>query len=192
MNKQEYKLISKTISHALRHDPNRYGLVLDDNGFVSIELLIEVLRKYEQKWSNISYDDIVQVVNAFDKKRHEIVGKKIRALYGHSSVSISDYVPMKPPDILFHGTSRTNVENIIRNGLLAMTRKYVHLSTELSIALSTGERKDKEPAIFKIDALRAYLAGINFYGGNNDIWLADRVPSQFICLQPPSIKHQWN
>jgi putative RNA 2'-phosphotransferase len=179
-NQNKFTQISKIISHALRHEPEKYGLVLDENGFVSIDLLLEALRKTEPSL-NITLNDIIQVVTSAEKKRHEIIGDKIRALYGHSQVSIS-YQPVKPPDVLYHGTSRSNKDKVLCNGLLSMSRQKVHLSVDLLTALSVGKRKDKTPIIFQVDAKNAFLTGINFYQGNDNVWLANEIPPQFIFL----------
>ncbi len=39
-----YTELSKEISYALRHRPQEYGLVLDENGWVGIENLLKALR----------------------------------------------------------------------------------------------------------------------------------------------------
>jgi putative RNA 2'-phosphotransferase len=174
--------ISRIISHALRHEPEKYGLILDKNGFVSINLLLETLKKTKPDL-NITLGDIIQIVTSSEKKRHEIVGDKIRALYGHSQVSISFPDSIEPPNVLFHGTSPANIVNIMQKGLLPMSRSHVHLSTEISTALSVGKRKDKDPVVFQIDAKKAFLEGVNFYRGNDSVWLANEIPPQFILLR---------
>jgi putative RNA 2'-phosphotransferase len=181
MSPNKLNEISKIISHALRHEPERYGLILDENGFVSIDLLLEALRKTKPDL-NIDIDDIVQIITSAEKKRHEIVDDKIRALYGHSQVLISYQNSIEPPNVLFHGTSPANIENIMQKGLLPMSRSHVHLSTEFSMALSVGKRKDQNPVVFQIDAKKAFFEGVDFYRGNDSVWLANEIPPQFILL----------
>jgi putative RNA 2'-phosphotransferase len=83
--------------------------VLDENGFVSVDLLLKALRK-TKPGTNVTLDDIIQIVTSSEKKRHEIIGDKIRALYGHSCISIAEQIAVSPPDYLFHGTSRINLK----------------------------------------------------------------------------------
>jgi putative RNA 2'-phosphotransferase len=61
-----------------------------------------------------------------------------------------------------------------------MNRQYVHLSTDPATALQVGRRRTADPVILEIRAADACRAGIRFYPGNEDVWLADGIPVQFI------------
>ena len=63
-----------------------------------------------------------------------------------------------------------------------MGRQYVHLSTNIAMAESVGRRRDQHPAILKINAEKAHKDGINFYIGNDEVWLCDRLPSKYFEL----------
>lgn len=120
------------------------------------------------------------MIEVSEKKRHELFNGKIRALYGHS-------VPQKiikevntPPSILYHGTARHLVEQIISEGLKPMARQYVHLSVDIDTAKLVGKRKDSTPIVLVIHAEKASNDGVKFYRGNNVVWLAEYVPSHYI------------
>jgi RNA:NAD 2'-phosphotransferase (TPT1/KptA family) len=81
----DYKKLSKTIAHALRHDPVFYDLILDEEGWTDLRALADALRKKYTRWENIDIKDIVEMNRLSFKKRFEIKEDKIRALYGHSS-----------------------------------------------------------------------------------------------------------
>ena len=68
------------------------------------------------------------MIASADKRRHEVVGDRIRALYGHSLPGKLRRETAKPPAMLFHGTSPEAAEKILREGLKPMRRQYVHLS----------------------------------------------------------------
>ena len=76
--------LSKEISYALRHAPWEYELELDEQGFVPITQLLHALNESNSYERKITQADLEQIIVQSDKKRHEIVGDKIRALYGHS------------------------------------------------------------------------------------------------------------
>jgi putative RNA 2'-phosphotransferase len=61
-----------------------------------------------------------------------------------------------------------------------MNRQHVHLSTDQATARMVGMRHASQPVILEIQALEAHRAGIAFYKGNEDIWLSDDVPPDFI------------
>ena len=177
MNKLEE--LSKEISYALRHAPWEYELEMNEEGWVPVEQLLDALHRTDQ-WSNICEADLHEMIEKSEKKRHELVGGKIRAFYGHS-------MPMKilkkdkmPPNVLYHGTARRFVESISKNGLLPQSRQYVHLSQDIETAENVGKRHDDKPCILIIDAKTAWNDGIKFYFGNEKVWLADTIPSRYI------------
>lgn len=171
--------LSKEISYALRHAPWEYELEMDENGWVSMEQLLEALHR-KNDWKSITQDDIQQMIDLSEKKRHEIVGNKIRAFYGHSIPMKISKIESKPPEILYHGTAKRFMKSIMENGLSPQSRQYVHLSQDIETAQDVGRRHDDKPCILAIDSLQAWNDGIVFYYGNEKVWLADSIPSIYI------------
>lgn len=180
MNKKiNYTKLSTEISYALRHAPWEYELELDKNGWVPVNQLLQALHQTTE-WNSIKTDDLKIMIEKSEKKRHEIKDNNIRALYGHS-------IPMKiskekaiPPKILYHGTSHNSLIDIKKNGLFPMSRQYVHLSEDVATAHLVGKRKDKNPVILVVNTENARAKGIGFYLGNEKVWLADNIPTEFI------------
>ncbi len=172
--------LSKTISYALRHKPEEYGLTLDSEGFVWVEELRDAIRKTVPKYANIELADIYKAAACSDKKRHEILNGKIRAYYGHSCQNMIEHEAATPPDVLFHGTNPALWETIQQEGLRPMTRQMVHLSSDRATAEIVGKRKADVPMILRVDAKRAAADGVVFFIGNDDIWLAETVPAKYI------------
>lgn len=175
----DYEKISKEISYALRHAPWEYELEMDEEGWVPIEQLLDALHR-TKAWQDVTQDDIQQMINLSEKKRHEIVGNRIRAFYGHSIPMKITKTERKPPDILYHGTARRFVQSIMENGLTPQSRQYVHLSQDIETAQTVGKRHDDKPCILVIDSLKAWNEGVSFYYGNEKVWLADFVPGKYI------------
>ena len=86
-NNNRYVRLSKIMSVALRHDPDSFGIELDEEGWVDVDKLLDALRKHK-RWEGITEEDFHTVMSVSDKKRFEISDGHIRALYGHS-------IPMK-------------------------------------------------------------------------------------------------
>jgi len=173
--------LSKQISYALRHAPHEYGLQLDEQGWTSVDALLSALRK-QQQFSELALCDIEKMIQASEKKRVEIRGNRIRALYGHSSPNRVEKVPIKPPAVLYHGTARRFAESILASGLVSKSRQYVHLSEDVNTAIVVGQRRDKKPIVYQVDAAQAWADGIAFYLGNEDIWLAEDIPAKYITI----------
>jgi putative RNA 2'-phosphotransferase len=172
------------VSYAVRHAPWEYELELDDEGWVKIEQLLSSLRE-SIEWQEISEQDLYVMIEKSDKKRHEISGEKIRALYGHSIPQKVSKEQKAPPLILYHGTARKFVKAIFEKGLLPKGRQYVHLSVDTETAMQVGKRRDESPVLLQIRALEANKEGVKFYLGNDKVWLADCVPSKYISLSSP-------
>jgi putative RNA 2'-phosphotransferase len=177
-----YLDLSRAVSHALRHEPWLYELELDAEGWASVDDVVAALRSEKPEWATLSANDLAQMIAAADKKRHEMRDGKIRALYGHSIPGKLRKTPGVPPDVLFHGTSPSFLPAIKSSGLLPMTRQYVHLSTDVDTALAVGKRKSMTPIILRVQARQASEKGVQFYIGNEKVWLADRVPPEFIVV----------
>lgn len=174
--------LSKTISHALRHQPEAYGLQLDPEGWVAVDTLLAALSARRKAWRNVSIDDITTIIDESSKQRFELRDGKIRAFYGHSLPKKVEKSRTTPPAILFHGTTPQAAAAIRREGLKPMSRQYVHLSTDEKTARLVALRRTSQPVILRIAALQAHEQGISFYLGNEDIWLADPIPPTFITL----------
>jgi putative RNA 2'-phosphotransferase len=175
----DYYKLSKEVSYALRHAPWEYELELDENGWVEIEQLLMSLKENNQ-WSSLKEEDLYNMIESSEKKRHEILIGKIRALYGHSLPERIVKEEKEPPTILYHGTARRFLVSIKEDGILPKRRQYVHLSIDIDTASQVGKRRDNEPIILEINAKKAWDEGVKFYLGNDKVWLADNIPSKYI------------
>lgn len=169
--------LSKAVSNALRHEPQSYGLALDDQGWVSLSDLVSALNSYGMQ---VDEKRIVEMIEWSDKKRHQLLNGKIRAYYGHSMEKKILKNAVEPPMLLYHGTVRANLNSIMENGLLPMARQYVHLSLDKRTAEVVGSRKDGMLVVLKVEAKNAALNGVQFYEEDNGIWLSDSIPPKYI------------
>jgi putative RNA 2'-phosphotransferase len=172
--------LSRTLSHALRHEPWRYELELDEEGWADIDQVLLALREQAGRWKDLDRAQLEAVIATATKQRHEIAGGRIRASYGHSLPGRLEGTPAEPPAALFHGTARRALDEIRRHGLVPMSRQFVHLSRTAEMALEVGSRRDPQPALLRVNARAAHSDGIAFYAGNAMVWLADAVPARYL------------
>ena len=125
-NNNRYVRLSKTMSVALRHDPDSFGIELDEEGWVDVDKLLDALRKHK-RWEGITEEDFHTVMSVSDKKRFEISDGHIRALYGHSIPMKIVKEPTTPPPLLYHGTARRNLDTILQQGILPMSPVCAHV-----------------------------------------------------------------
>jgi putative RNA 2'-phosphotransferase len=177
----DYVALSKTISHALRHEPQRYGLVLEPAGWVKISHLIEGIKSVCPEFVGLEVGHIEKAVLGSAKRRHELSDGEIRALYGHSTMMSHNLIPVVPPETLYHGTPARNQPEIEHSGLKKMDRQFVHLSTTSEEADIVARRRSAEVLIFAIQTRQAHLGGITFYR-SGDVWLCDHMPAKYLRL----------
>ena len=154
--------ISKKMSYCLRHNPAKYGLQLDEYGFVDLQDLLNAMNRIHHFQPKLTEMKIREIMHNSDKERFEIKNNKICALYGHSVPGIIKRKEAVPPKVLYHGTAHRFLTSIEKEGLLPMGRQYVHLSTNIAMAESVGRRRDQHPAILKINAEKLIKMGLIF------------------------------
>lgn len=182
MPRKDLTAISRTLSHALRHEPWLYELELDAEGWTPVEAVLAALRAERDDWHDLTAGDLAELIATSTKRRYEMAGDRIRALYGHSVPGKLARTASPPPERLYHGTSPKVLDAIRQSGLQPMARQYVHLSNNRADALEVGRRKHPQPVLLRVDAAQAAKHGVQFYVGNDKVWLADGVPVAFIVI----------
>ena len=169
------------MSLLLRHQPEKAHLDIDANGWVDVEQLVHNMNLY--CGTRVTREDILQIVKTDAKTRYALSenASKIRANQGHSIQVDLGLKERNPPSILFHGTGMKSVEAILKEGLKKMSRQHVHLSQSIEVATSVGKRHGSV-SIFKIHSQKMAERGYKFYLSENNVWLTDSVPVEFLEL----------
>lgn len=174
--------LSKALSYYLRHAPHELGLQLQPGGWVEQR---DLLAGLHSKNIPASLEDLQRVTRASDKQRFALEGSRMRANQGHSAEVDLELQPQVPPALLYHGTPRTSLASILKEGLHKGKRHHVHLSPDLGTAAQVGQRRG-QPVILRIDAQAMHQQGHLFYCSENGVWLTESVPPQFVTAPPPS------
>ena len=171
------KNTSKFLSLILRHQPQLVGLHLDEHGWANVDELIRCVNKKRP----LDFATLEQIVATDDKQRYSFSADKklIRANQGHSIPVDAELAELAPPEILFHGTAEKFSASIKSQGLLKMSRLYVHLSADAETARKVGERHGV-PKIFVVESLRMFDDGFKFFRSVNGVWLTEHVPPKFL------------
>lgn len=175
MKNKELIKKSKFLCLILRHNPKKIGIELNSQGYADVNELLEK--------TNLTFDELAYVVKNDNKKRfaYNEDSTKIRASQGHSLKVDLKFKAVQPPEFLFHGTSIKNIDSIKEKALLKMNRQHVHLSKDQKTALNVGSRHGK-PVVLKILSGKMYANKINFYFSENEVWLTDNVPVNYITF----------
>ncbi|MET8605072.1 RNA 2'-phosphotransferase [Streptomyces rubiginosohelvolus] len=187
MDERRTVKVSKYLSKHLRHQPERIGITLDENGWVGVETLLSAAALHGFAISRAELDHVVTVN---DKRRFtvesdgaaDVDGDRIRANQGHTVAVDLDLPPAEPPAYLYHGTVARVMDAIRAEGLRPMARHHVHLSPDRETATRVGARRGR-PLVLTVDAGAMHRAGHVFRVSANGVWLADAVPPEFLRLR---------
>ena len=186
MAREKYASLSRFISLILRHQPEIAGITLDVHGWAKVTDLIEGINKTRP----IDIETLREIVAADKKGRYSFSedGEFIRANQGHSVEVDVELEEREPPEILYHGTCADSVPSINAQGLLPMTRLYVHLSKDYGTAMMTGRRKGdhKHPFVYAVKAGEMFRDGHKFFISANGVWQVKTVPPQYLEEQRQS------
>lgn len=173
------KNLSKQLSYVLRHKPEALCIVLDENGYANVSELIEA---FNNDGFSIDFFDLEEVVKSDAKNRYSFNEDKtkIKANYGHSFPVNLQLESSWPPETLYHGTSKSGVNGILKDGIKKRTRNYVHLSADYETAVSVGARHG-EPIVFEVAARKMRKGGYKFYRSGT-VWLTECVLPKYIKL----------
>ena len=155
----------RTFLHALRHDPWKYGLELDDEGWALVEDVLLAVRFSHYRWDSLEWHDVEAMIGIRGTDRLQIQDGRIRATYGHS-VPLTMLPPaVIPPEILFHGTAMETFPEISRHGLQPIHRQFVHLTEDASYAGQISALRT-DGIVLIVKAARAAAQGVTFRKAN--------------------------
>lgn len=176
--------VSRFLALVLRHRGREFGLAPDAEGYVSLAAVAALVERERRVPDGMAA--IAAVLAAGGTQRFERRGDAIRARYGHSRATPAPvvYPPVVPPPRLYHGTQARALASIRREGLRAMARQYVHLSTSVERARAVARRRTAVPVILTVDAAAAHAAGTVFYSPEPQHYLAAAIAPEFIALPP--------
>ncbi len=168
--------VSKFLSGLLRHFGRDFSIHIDREGWAELN---EVLKVLKERYG-VGRRQVELIVKFDAKGRFEVRNGKIRARYGHSiDVNTKWSEKGEIPEKLYHATSPDNLSGILRDGLLPMKRREVHLSASPKEAIEVGRRHSSNPVLLEIHAKAALNTGIEIRKKGR-VYTADRIPPQFL------------
>jgi putative RNA 2'-phosphotransferase len=174
--------LSRFLALVLRHRAYQFDLRVDDEGFVSIPRLLDVIRD-QRSLGWVTRDHLEQLVEEQNRTRFEIDEDAIRATYGHSFRRPIQYPAVDPPEHLFVGLTRNRASEARTAGLKPFDRQYVHLSITEDEALKIARQHDPHASSITVKANEAARNGIQFHHPTEGIYLAARIPAEYLEVE---------
>jgi putative RNA 2'-phosphotransferase len=180
MNEQELDQLGRTLAGVLRHFPERFGLDMDEQGFVSIREFINALRNSNRRYHWLRPHHIIAIIETDPKGRYQISNDMMRATYGHS-LDLDLRLPTEDiPEHLYYPATPEEADIILETGLRPSDRKMVHLSKTFQDALSAGRVRVENPVILEVDTTAAIEAGNVISKAGKTVFLVREIPPEFL------------
>lgn len=182
MNDREMSWFGRTLTGILRHFPEKFGLEMDEKGWVDIN---EIVRNVKQKNPHARWlktEHVIALAKTDDKGRYQIKMGRIRATYGHSLEVDLDLPTDNIPDTLYYPSSEEEAEVLLETGIRHSDRAMVHLSDTKISAREAGSHRVRDPLILQIDAVSAIKSGVVIKRAGNHVYITDFIHSDFVSL----------
>lgn len=180
MSDKELNALSRIIAGALRHFPEKLGLLMDGHGYVEISMLIDAIGTGRSGFTWLRPHHIQALVHTDSRGRYQIDGGMIRAKYGHSIKVDLDDLPPADADELFYPVTEEESDMVIEGGIHPVDRSKVHLSTSLKKAVEAGIVRAEHPMILRIDGIAARRDGVNIYQATEDVCVTDSIDAKYL------------
>ena len=180
MNENELNSLSRILAGALRHFPEKLGLMMDGKGWVDMEELIHSIGTSRSGFKWLRKKHIQALVETDPRGRYQIDGGMIRATYGHTIDVVLDDLPEAEINDFFYPVSEEEADMIIEGGLNPADRKQVHLSGSIEKAREAGNVRIEDPIILLINGKAAKKDGLKIYHAGTDVYLTSSVDAKYI------------
>jgi len=182
MNERELGWFGRTLTGILRHFPDKFGLDMDDNGWVDIAEIIENVKSKNPRSQWLRPEHVIAIVKTDEKGRYQIKMGKVRATYGHSLEVNLDLPTVDIPETLYYPSSPEESEILMEVGIRHSDRAMVHLSDTRISAKEAGSHRVKDPVILRVDAAKAIDSGVIIKKAGNHVYISDFIPSDYINI----------
>jgi len=180
MSDQELERIGRTMAGALRHFPDKFGLSMDEQGFVPMRGFISAMKKNNPRYHWLRPHHIIALIETDPKGRYQSSNDLIRATYGHS-LDLDLRLPTDNiPDHLYYPTTEEETDIVLETGLKPSDRKLVHLSKTYADAFNAGKVRTDTPIILEIDAKGVIEEGMQIQRATRTIYLVQEIPAKFL------------
>jgi putative RNA 2'-phosphotransferase len=175
--------LARMLTYILSHRPDEFGLVLSEDGFIPIKLLLQALSG-EPGWGFVRRYHLDQVVGLMSPPAFEVVEERIRALTPGPAQLRRD--PEEPPPALLYAAIPPKAHaKVWEEGLKPPPDRDLVLAAAPKLAQKLGRRRAPDPILVIVQAQAAARRGVSFTGYGDGLYLAPALPRDLLQLPPP-------
>jgi putative RNA 2'-phosphotransferase len=176
------KQLEKLMAYVLGRQPDEFGLVLDERGFVRLKDLLKAISE-EPGWGHVRRSHIQEVLVASGSASFVLEGEKIKAVSRDEAPDCRETSVL--PKVLYHCVRRKAYSVICKQGITPLGQPAVFLAVNEELARRMGRRRDPSPVLLAVHAKRAGEAGVKFSKYGRFLYIADHVPVSYFTGPPP-------
>jgi putative RNA 2'-phosphotransferase len=180
MNEHELNRVGRIMAGVLRHFPEKFGVEMDDHGWVDVQELVGQIRRQKEKLHWLKPHHLEAIVLTDPKGRYQFDKDRVRATYGHSLEVDLDLPTEGIPDTLYYPVTEEELDVVLERGLTPTERKAVHLSETFQNAVEAGQRRGEDPIILEVNARAAIKEGQVIKQAGKTVYITESVPARFI------------
>lgn len=179
----QLEALAKMLSYILCHRPDEFGLVLDDEGFVSIKKLLAALGA-EPGWGHVRQRHLEQTAALSQSPRFEIAADRIRSL-APPPAALRRPAGEAPPALLYVAVPPKAHAAVAQHGLRPPPGQELVLAADAETAIKLGKRRSPEPVLITVQARAAAKAGLIFQAYGENLYLTPApIPEEFVQAPP--------
>lgn len=172
INKNTKKL-SKFLDYVLGRNPDEFGLLTDERGFVPVKELLKALGE-EEGWRHIRFSNLKEVIATMYPSPIEIEEKRIRARSRSQLPAIGPANDL--PKLLYFSLRRRAWPVMFERGWVPRTdTPPIVLAASREMSRRIGLRRDPDPVIVTVQVAASLESGTQFQQYGNHLYLADAV-----------------
>ena len=173
-HRQSVKKLSKFLAYILGRQPDEFGLLPDENGYVKIKELMKALGE-EPGWRHVRLAQIREAIYSTGSPTVEIENNLVRAV-DRSLLFLPD-IPDCFPKLLYYPVRRRAYPVFLEKGLpAAASGNRIILSNDIGLAQRLGRRIDPCPVMLTVSSENARKKGATVWRFGRQLFLANCLP----------------
>ena len=179
-NERELDNLGRLMAGVLRHFPERFGLRMDDHGWVDIREFLTAAQARRRDLHWLRSHHLQALIETDPKGRYQYKNGTIRATYGHSFDVDLELPTDDIPKSLFYPSTEEEVDILLETGIRPSDRKMVHLSKTYEDAETAGKHRVESPIILSVNAKKAMDSGIVIQRAGKTVYITNEIPPEHI------------
>lgn len=174
------KQIEKFLFYVLGKRPDEFGILLDIDGFIKITDLARAISE-EDGYRFIRDSHIREVLISSSESLFETSDDRIRAIDRSGIEKFENIIPK----LLYYAVKKRTYGHILEKGIYPdHGNSHIALSSDQSMALRIGKRKDNHPVIVTVPTTISINEGVDLNRIGESIYVSRHIPASCI-LGPP-------